>query len=63
MNILQFLAHADGEGGFAVVETDNPGRLGRYRQQVRALPDRTELSGGRDGGVGGADREGIEFRG
>jgi len=26
-NILQFLARADGEGGFAVVETDNPGDL------------------------------------
>ena len=27
LNILQFLARADGEGGFAVVETDNPGDL------------------------------------
>ena len=27
LNILQFLARADGEGGFAVVETDNPAHL------------------------------------
>jgi hypothetical protein len=63
LNILQFLARADGEGGFAVVETDNPGDLAgiaskfapyliAHNYLVVEMEEWAALTG-----------EGIEFRG
>ena len=63
LNILQFLARADGEGGFAVVETDNPGDLARIASKFAPyLIAQNHLVVEMDEWAAWT-REGIEFRG
>ena len=59
----QFVARLDAEGGFAIIETDNPSGLLAETAKFAPLQRVPDLSRRRYGRVGGSSARGSDFRG